>query len=63
MKRAIKILWTIVAIAALIFVFVMFTAESDVKIWETFSVTMPIIGVGFWSAVILSVIDFIRSKK
>ncbi len=63
MKRIIKILWGIVITAILLFILIVFTVDIDVVIWRAFSITMPLIGIGFWGAVILMVIDFIRSKK
>lgn len=63
MKRIIKILWSAVITAALIFILIMFTANTDAMIWRAFSIIMPFIGIAFWGALILTVIDFIRSKK
>ncbi len=63
MKRIIKILWGIVITAILLFILIVFTVDTDAVIWRAFSITMPLIGIGFWSAVILMVIDFIRSNK
>lgn len=63
MKKAIKILWGIFAIGILVFILFVIFADSDATRWRVFSIIMPIAGLAFWGAVILSVIDFIRSKS
>lgn len=62
MKKAIAVLWGIFAIAMIIFVISIFTTSTEVT-WRVFSITMPLAGIAFWGAIILSVIDFIRSRK
>lgn len=63
MKRIIKNLYRIAAISIVIFVIALFVAGSDAIRWRVFSITMPIAAIGFWGAVILSVIDYIKSKN
>lgn len=63
MKRIIKILWGIVILAILIFVLIGVTSKSAVLTWRACSIIMPLIGISFWGAVILTVIDHIQSKK
>ncbi|MBQ5320202.1 MAG: hypothetical protein J6K17_14010 [Oscillospiraceae bacterium] len=63
MKKAIKILWGIFAIGILVFILFVIFADSDATRWRVFSIIMPIAGLAFWGAVILSVIDLVRSKK
>lgn len=63
MKKAISILWTIFIVCIVIFIVSIFAAESDAGIWRVFSIVMPIAGVSFWGAIILLVLDYIRSRK
>ncbi len=63
MKKVIKILWSIFGAGMLIFILFVIFADSDATRWRVFSIIMPIAGLAFWGAVILSVIDFVRSKK
>jgi len=63
MKKAIKILWGIFAIGILIFILFVIFAAGDGTRWRAFSIIMPIVGLAFWGAVILSVIDYVRSQK
>ncbi|MBE5944850.1 MAG: hypothetical protein E7258_08030 [Lachnospiraceae bacterium] len=63
MKRIIKNLYCIAAIAIVIFVIALFVAGSDAIRWRVFSITMPIAAIGFWGAIILSVIDYIKTKN
>ena len=63
MRRIIHILWGIIVAAILLFVLIVFTTSSDALIWRAFSILMPLIGLSFWGIVMLTVIDFIRSKK
>ncbi len=62
LKKAITVLWGIFAIAIIIFIISIFTMSTETT-WRVFSITMPLAGIAFWGAVILLVIDFIRSKK
>ena len=62
MKKAAIALWVIFAVSVLIFWIAVFTA-STASTWEVFSVAMPISGISFTGAVILTIIDNIRSKK
>ena len=62
MKKVIIALWVVFVLAILIFVISVFTASTQ-TIWTVFSVAMPLVAVFFWGAIILTVIDCIRSKK
>lgn len=63
MKKIINILWWITGISILIFLSTVFFADTAVVTWRVLSVTLPITAICFWSGVVLSVIDYIRSKK
>lgn len=63
MKRIIKWLWTTAGLALLTFVLFVFFSKQDVVIWRAFSICMPLIGLCFWAAVILTLIDHNRSNK
>lgn len=63
MKKAIKVLWSIVVIGILFFFTAIFFVNSDEMIWRMFSIIMPLVGICFWGAIILSVIDYNRSKR
>jgi len=63
MKKAISILWTIFIVCIVIFIVSIFVAGSDGGIWRVFSIVMPIASVSFWGAIILMVLDYIRTKK
>ena len=63
MKKAISILWTIFIVCIVVFILSVFMAKSDAWIWRVFSIVMPIGGVAFWGAIILTVADYLRSRK
>ena len=62
MKVSIICSWGVFLISILAFVISIFTASTQTT-WTVFSITMPLIGVSFWVAVILSIIHLVRSKK
>ncbi len=62
MKVAIICSWGVFVVSILAFVISVFTASTQTT-WTVFSITMPLIGISFWVAVILSIIQVIRSKK
>ena len=62
MKVAIISSWGVFVVSILAFVISVFTASTQTT-WTVFSITMPLIGVSFWVAVILSIIQLVRSKK
>lgn len=62
MKKAIIALWGIFVLAIVIFAIFVFTAGTQ-NTWVAFSITMPIVGISFLAAIILTVIDVVRSKK
>ncbi len=63
MKKLIRVLWGIFAIAILGFGVAVFTVHSDVTLWTLFSIAMPVAGISFWGAIILTIIDFVRSNQ
>ena len=63
MKKAISTLWTIFIVCIVVFIISVFGAGSDAGIWRVFSIVMTIGGVAFWGAIILMVVDYLRSKK
>lgn len=62
MKVAIISSWGVFVVSTLAFVISIFTASTQTT-WTVFSITMPLIGVSFWVAVILSIIQLVRSNK
>lgn len=62
MKVAIISSWTVFIISILVFIISIFMASTQTT-WTVFSVTMPLIGISFWVAVILSIIQLVRSNK
>ena len=62
MKVAIISSWGVFVVSILAFVISIFTASTQTT-WTVFSITMPLIGVSFWVAVILSIIHLVRSNK
>ena len=62
MKMAIICSWGVFFISILAFVISIFTASTQTT-WTVFSITMPLIGVSFWVALILSIIHLVRSNK
>lgn len=62
MKVAITCSWGVFVVSILAFVISIFTASTQTT-WTVFSITMPLIGVSFWVAVILSIIQLVRSNK
>ena len=63
MKKAISILWTIFIVCIVVFIISVFVAGSDAGIWRVFSIAMPIGGVAFGGAIILTVVEYLRSRK
>ena len=63
MKKAITVLWCVFGICILIFIASVFLAKSSVTTWRVFSIVMPIAGMAFWGVIILTVLEYIRSKK
>lgn len=63
MKKVITALWCVFGICILIFIGSVFLVKTDVALWRIFSFTMPLAGIAFWGAILLSVIEYIRSKK
>ena len=63
MKKVIKILWCIFGICILIFVASVFLAQSSATTWRVFSIVMPIAGVVFFGAILLNVLEYVRSTK
>lgn len=63
MKKAISIFWTIFLACIVIFIISVFVAGSDAGIWRVFSIVMTIAGISMWGAIILTVIDYLRSGK
>ena len=61
MKVAIICSWGVFLISILAFVISIFTASTQTT-WTVFSITMPLIGISFWVAVILTIIHFVPSK-
>ena len=62
MKVAIFSSWGVLLISILAFVISIFMASTQTT-WTVFSITMPLIGISFWVAVILSIIQLVRSNK
>ncbi len=62
MKVAIICSWGVFVVSILAFVISIFTASTQTT-WTVFSITMPLIGISFWVAVILSIIQLVRSNK
>lgn len=63
MKKAISILWKIFAVCIVVFIISIFVVGSDAGIWRVFSIVMPLAGLSMWGAIILTVIDYLRSRK
>ncbi|MBE5929634.1 MAG: hypothetical protein E7268_01065 [Lachnospiraceae bacterium] len=63
MKKTITVLWCVFGICILIFIASVFLAKSSVTTWRVFSIVMPIAGMAFWGAIVLTVLEYIRSKK
>ncbi len=62
MKVAIISSWGVFLISILAFVISIFTSSTQTT-WTVFSITMPLIGISFWVAVILTIIQLVRSNK
>lgn len=62
MKVAIISSWTVFIISILLFIISIFMASTQTT-WTVFSVTMPLIGISFCVAVILSIIQLMKSNK
>ncbi len=63
MKKAITVLWCAFGISILIFVASAFLAQSSATTWRVFSIVMPIAGVVFLGAILLNVLEYVRSKR
>ena len=63
MEKLKRIFLAVLLLSIFVFVFTLFTVSGDETIWRVFSVTMPLIAISFWGAVIVSVIGISRSKK
>ena len=63
LKRISKILWGIIPAALLLFVLIVFTSHSDAAIWRAFSVIMPLVGIDFCAAVVVTVLSNSPSDK
>ena len=63
MKKTLSVLWTIFIVCIVVFIISVFVVGSDAGIWRVFSIVMPVAGVAFWGAIILRVLDYIRTKK
>lgn len=61
MKKAIYISWTIFLLAILMFVISVFTSDSDGTTWRMFSIIMPIAGISFWVAIILTIVHVLKN--
>ena len=62
MKVAIISSWGVFVVSILAFVISIFMASTQTT-WTVFSITIPLIGISFWVAVILSIIQLVRSNK
>lgn len=62
MKVAIISSWTVFIISILVFIISIFTASTQTT-WTIFSITMPLVGISFPMAVILSIIQLMKSNK
>jgi len=63
MKKVITVLWCIFGVCILIFVASVFLAQSSATTWRVFSIVMPIAGVVFFGAILLNVLEYVRSTK
>ena len=63
LKKIANILTVIMIIAIAVFVLGVIFADTDGTRWRIFSVAMPIVGVSFCGAILLSAIDSINAKK
>ena len=63
MKKVITVLWCAFGICILIFIASVFLTKSDGGTWRVFSIVMPIAGMAFWGAILLTVLAYLRSKK
>ena len=62
MKVSIIISWAVFVVSILAFIISIFTASTQTT-WTVFSVAMPLAAISFWVAVILSIIQLIKSSK
>lgn len=62
MKIAIVISWAVFLLSIVVFAVSIFTASTQTT-WSVFSVTMPLAAISFWVALILSIIEIVRSMK
>ncbi len=62
MKVAIICSWGVFVVSILAFIISIFTASTQTT-WTVFSIAMPLIGISFWVAVILTIIQLVRSNK
>ena len=65
MKIAIVISWAVFVLSIVVFAVSIFTASTQTTqtTWSVFSVTMPLAAISFWVALILSIIEIVRSMK
>ena len=62
MKTAIIIFWSVFVLSILGFAITVFTASTQTT-WTVFSVAMPLAAISFWVAVILSIIQVVKTNK
>ena len=62
MKIAIVISWAVFVLSIVFFAVSIFTASTQIT-WSVFSVAMPLAAISFWVALILSIIEIVRSMK
>lgn len=62
MKIAIVISWVVFVLSIVVFAVSIFTASTQTT-WSVFSVTLPLAAISFWVALILSIIEIVRSMK
>lgn len=62
MKKAILVLWGLVAIAFLMFIISIFTMRTQTT-WQVFSIVAICSGIAFGGTIILLVVDFVRKKR
>lgn len=63
MKKISKVLWCIFGVCILIFIASVFLAKSSGTTWRVFSIVMPLASITLWGAIVLTVLEYIRSKK
>ncbi len=63
MKKIIKVLWSVFGVCIVIFIASVFLAKSSGTTWRVFSFVMPIASITLCGAIILTVLEHIRSNK